>query len=60
MCSYAVMHAFALQSTYRLLHILDCISGFQVLVLKGARSNLGRPNTSPEDNKLAFMEMLSK
>eukprot|EP00241_Pyramimonas_parkeae_P005380 CAMPEP_0114225412 /NCGR_PEP_ID=MMETSP0058-20121206/651_1 /TAXON_ID=36894 /ORGANISM="Pyramimonas parkeae, CCMP726" /LENGTH=380 /DNA_ID=CAMNT_0001336001 /DNA_START=142 /DNA_END=1284 /DNA_ORIENTATION=+ len=32
----------------------------EVLVLKGARSNLGRPNTSPKDNKLAFMEMLSK
>lgn len=55
---YTVSDLAELQSTMKLLHNENGPTFVEILVKKGARSDLGRPTSTPIENKNAFMERI--
>lgn len=52
------LHCDDLKNAIKVLKKSSGLSMLEILVNKGARDNLGRPKTSPIENKINFVENL--
>lgn len=56
--SFSVSNLNELKAILNKINLIECPALIEIKVKRGARENLGRPSTTPFENKIGFMEFL--